>query len=106
MADNLVLTRIAENTHMSFESQYLRSTLASPVKAAFLNPPNSIGEGYFQHQRVALGFAGSLALTALAALVHAVLPCLCETTAKTRISALNDQLQKRIPETSSQPGGH
>jgi len=81
---------------MSTESQTTR-TLTTPVKAIFLDHPSSIGESYFQHQRVALGFAGSLAVTAMAALIHAIVPCLCETTAKTRIAALNDRLQKRTP---------
>lgn len=89
---------------MPTESQSIRSALTSPVKAAFLEHPNSLGESYFQHQRAALGFSGYLAVTAMAALVHAILPCLCETTARTRIAALNDKLQNRNPQASNKAG--
>lgn len=57
--------------------------------------PASVGESYFEHQRKALGFAGFLAWTALAAVVHAVVPALCESTARKRIAILHHRLQTR-----------
>ena len=68
--------------------------------------PASVGETWFQHARVALGFASSLALAAMAAAVHAVLPFAFQTTA----SAVVDRLHARIHgprgvETASDPTG-
>ena len=77
------------------------------LKTAFLDHPEAVGETYFQHMRVAMGFAVYLAVTAGAALVHALVPCLCETTARRRIKALNSRLQGRVPEEGvcHRPGG-
>jgi hypothetical protein len=61
----------------------------------FLSHPASTGENYFQHQRVALSFALPLLGAALAALVHAVIPGLCETTAGDAIRRLHQRLEKR-----------
>lgn len=71
------------------------------LRSAFLAHPHSIGETYFQHLFAALGFAGSLAITALAATLHAIVPCLCETTARRRIQALHQKLQHRAPVNSA-----
>ncbi len=71
---------------------------STAFRAAFIDHPEAVGETYFQHMRVAMGFAAYLAVTAGAALVHAFVPCLCETTARRRIAALNDRLQGRVPE--------
>ena len=53
---------------------------------------------------MALGFAGALFITALAAVVHALIPCLCETTARRRIYALNTRLQARDPDAAIERG--
>ncbi len=76
----------------------------SAVKSAFLSHPHSVGESYFEHLRMALGFAGALFITALAAVVHALIPCLCETTARRRIYALNTRLQARDPDAAIERG--
>lgn len=59
------------------------------IRAAFTEHPASVEESYTEHMRVALGFAGSLAVAAGAALVHAVVPSLCEKTASNRIRAMH-----------------
>ncbi|MEM7377911.1 MAG: DUF6356 family protein [Pseudomonadota bacterium] len=61
----------------------------------FTAHPDSVGESYWQHCGVALGFAGALAAAALAALVHALLPWAFERTASEAISRLHEQLQRR-----------
>lgn len=58
----------------------------------FLAHPRSVGEGYFAHQRMALGFAGSLLTATLACFVHALVPCLFQTTASRTIAALNARM--------------
>ncbi|KNG94051.1 DUF6356 family protein [Pseudaestuariivita atlantica] len=62
---------------------------------AFTSHPASVGETYFEHMRVAFGFAGALALAAGAAAIHAVIPALCEKTASRRIAALHARLSRR-----------
>jgi hypothetical protein len=64
-------------------------------KRLFLSHPASVGESYFQHQRVALFFALSLLGAGLAALVHAIIPALCKRTAGDTIRALYARLERR-----------
>ncbi|MEM6986124.1 MAG: DUF6356 family protein [Pseudomonadota bacterium] len=61
----------------------------------FTEHPNTVGESYWQHAGVAFGFAVRLALAALAALVHAVLPFAFERTASDMVSRLHNTLQSR-----------
>ena len=61
----------------------------------FLAHPESVGESYFQHQRVALSFAFPLLGAGLAATTHAFVPALCERTAGDIIRRLHDRLEKR-----------
>jgi hypothetical protein len=61
----------------------------------FLSHPRAAGESYFQHQRVALSFALPLLGAGLVALVHAVVPGLCERTAGDIIRKLHERLEKR-----------
>jgi len=75
--------------------QSASASLKHSLQALFLNHPAAVGESYFEHQRVAVAFAGSLALTAAAALLHALVPGLCQHTARDRIETLNKQLQSR-----------
>ncbi|MFK8022450.1 MAG: DUF6356 family protein [Ilumatobacter sp.] len=62
------------------------------IRAHFTEHPDSVGETYGEHFRVASGFAGSLAVAALAAAVHAVIPSRCEKTASTRILAMHEKM--------------
>jgi Family of unknown function (DUF6356) len=61
----------------------------------FLSHPSSVNESYVQHAGVALGFSFRLFGAALAALVHAVIPCLFVTTASSTIKELNAEITKR-----------
>jgi hypothetical protein len=66
----------------------------------FLDHPRSMGEGYFEHQRVALAFSGQLFLAALACAVHALVPGLCVTTGSRAVANLNERLvvnRRRTP---------
>lgn len=63
----------------------------------FLEHPRRVGESYPGHARVALGFSGALALAAAAALVHAVIPALCEHTASGIIRDLEARTRSRRP---------
>ncbi|WP_308917468.1 DUF6356 family protein [Jannaschia sp. LMIT008] len=61
----------------------------------FRDHPASVGESYGQHARFALGFAGQLALAAGAALVHAAIPPLFETTASRIVRRLHARIEAR-----------
>jgi Family of unknown function (DUF6356) len=65
------------------------------IRRLFLSHPQSVGESYFQHQRVALSFALPLLGAGLAAAMHALVPALCERTAGDIIRRLHNRLQKR-----------
>jgi hypothetical protein len=67
----------------------------STMHRLFLSHPHSVNEGYFAHMRFALSFAGLLFMAAGAALVHAVVPCLCEKTASTIIKRLHHRMTHR-----------
>lgn len=58
----------------------------------FLTHPQSVGETYLEHQRVAVSFAGPLLLAGFACLLHAMIPGLCERTASSRIEILHARL--------------
>ena len=62
----------------------------------FLSHPASVGESYFQHQRVALSFAWPLLGAGLAAIAHAIVPAICERTAGDAIRQLHTRLEKRL----------
>lgn len=68
---------------------------ARRINALFTDHPASINESYFEHFRNAMRFSGILAKTAAAAALHALLPCLCENTARLKIASLHEELQSR-----------
>lgn len=55
----------------------------------FLAHPRTVGESYLEHCAFAFRIGARLLLAGSAALVHAVVPCLCETTASRIILAMN-----------------
>lgn len=61
----------------------------------FLEHPRSVDENYAQHAVFAFTFASKLFLAAMAALVHAVIPCLFETTASRMINEMHARLHNR-----------
>jgi hypothetical protein len=67
------------------------------LKRLFTEHPDAVGESYTEHMGVALSFAGPLLLAGLAALVHAVLPFLCVTTASATVKRLHARMVNRVP---------
>lgn len=63
--------------------------------AVFLDHPASVDETYLQHMRFAFTFAFWLGLAAAAALVHAIIPALCETTASRILKRLHTRIANR-----------
>ncbi|WP_298429289.1 DUF6356 family protein [uncultured Jannaschia sp.] len=62
---------------------------------AFHDHPASVDETYFGHMRFAFGFAGMLFLAGGAALIHAIIPPLCETTASRLIRRMHARIDNR-----------
>lgn len=69
--------------------------LRRPVAALFLDHPATVNETYLGHMRFAFGFAFWLAVAAVAALVHAIVPALCETTASRILKRLHARIMDR-----------
>ncbi|SLN53532.1 DUF6356 family protein [Pseudooctadecabacter jejudonensis] len=61
----------------------------------FLAHPASVDETYLQHMRFAAGFAFWLAVAAAAAVIHALIPRLCETTASQILRKLTARMEAR-----------
>lgn len=61
----------------------------------FVDHPASVNETYWQHARFAFGFSVTLFLAAGAALIHAIVPPLFETTASRIICGLHTRLKAR-----------
>lgn len=75
----------------------------SPLDA-FTRHPASVGESWSEHAGTAWGFAWRLQLAALAALVHAVFPFVCETTASRAVTRLHERMvTHRRKAASSEP---
>lgn len=70
----------------------------------FLDHPASVDESYLQHMRFALGFAGQLALAAGAALIHALIPAACETTASSIVKRLYPRVAHRGADAPANKG--
>ena len=62
------------------------------ILKAFIEHPASTGETYGQHCRRALRVSTTLAVTSMAAFVHAMVPALFTTRASDTIFELNDDL--------------
>lgn len=60
--------------------------------AAFTRHPETVGESYFQHLLSAWGFAATMAIGALACLLHGLFPFAFQRSASRRIGALHERM--------------
>lgn len=67
----------------------------NPFAVLFLDHPATVNETYFGHMRFAFGFAFWLGVAAMAALVHALIPAVCETTASRILRRLHARMESR-----------
>jgi len=65
------------------------------VDRLFRDHPATVNETYLGHMRFALGFSFWLSIAAMAALIHALIPALCETTASRILGHLTRKMQAR-----------
>jgi hypothetical protein len=61
----------------------------------FLDHPRSVNESYFEHLLFAGGFALRLIGAGMAAMVHAIVPCLFEKTASQMIVKMYGKIHNR-----------
>jgi hypothetical protein len=61
----------------------------------FTDHPKSVGETYLEHLGFAVAVARILLLAGAAALVHALVPALCQTTASRHIARLTSRVSPR-----------
>jgi hypothetical protein len=69
--------------------------MTARIASIFTRHPESVGETYFGHMAFAGWFASRLFLAGAAALVHAFLPFLFETTASRIIRELHERTHNR-----------
>ncbi|MBO6717734.1 MAG: hypothetical protein JJ913_07255 [Rhizobiaceae bacterium] len=69
--------------------------MTTRIANLFTDHPAAVGESYFGHMAFAAWFASRLGLAAGAALVHALLPFLFETTASRIVRELAERTHNR-----------
>ncbi len=67
------------------------------IDRLFLRHPTSVGESYFAHMGVAFRFGGRLLAAGGAAVLHGLVPALCERTASKAVKSLHAELAARQP---------
>lgn len=73
------------------------------IDRLFLSHPRSVGEGYFQHMATSAGFGATMIAGGLAALVHALAPCLFGRAASDRVKSLYGRMKARQPAFAGEP---
>ena len=79
----------------SFANPRKDDPMSQALHRIFVAHPQSVDETYFQHMRFAGWFALKLFGAALAAFVHAIIPCLFEKTASRMICDMHARLVSR-----------
>lgn len=72
--------------------------MTTRIARLFTDHPHSVDESYFEHMRFASWFASRLFMAGGAALIHALLPFLFETTASGIIRQLYERTHNRRPQ--------
>ena len=80
--------------------------MANRITTLFTDHPSSVNETYLGHMAFAGWFSSRLMLAAGAALIHALLPFACQTTASRIVRELYERTSKRAaPRHDALPGG-
>ena len=72
---------------------------------AFTQHPKAVGESYFEHLGSATGYAATLAVGALACLLHGLFPFAFQTSGSRRIRELHDRMVTHRTAPKAPPGG-
>ena len=73
------------------------------VERIFRAHPRKVGEGYLEHMAFAARFAGRMLAAGAAALIHALVPCLFETTASRMVRAIVAELDSHRRGAAERP---
>lgn len=74
------------------------------LRKLFIDHPSSVDETYLEHMCFAVCFAGLLFAAGAAALVHAIIPGLCKTTASDLIRKMYARIEYRgVPAPAAVP---
>ena len=73
----------------------VRAAKRSSFFRGFIDHPASVNETYFEHMRFAFSFSMTLFAAGFAALVHALIPPLFETTASRLIKKMHARMEAR-----------
>ena len=73
----------------------LEDSMAARIARMFTTHPETVGETYLGHMAFAAWFSSRLFLAGGAALLHAVFPFLCETTASRIVRELAERTHNR-----------
>lgn len=65
------------------------------IRRLFLAHPESVGEGYFEHMRVASRFGLTMIAGGIKAVVHAIFPTLCETSGSETVRILHNSIVEK-----------
>lgn len=66
-----------------------------------------VEESYFQHMCHALSYGGRMIFGGLGAVLHALIPALCQTTASSVTAKLHEELQARLAKAKAKrDAGH
>jgi len=75
--------------------QALEVPMQAVLYRLFLSHPQTVDESYGEHFRFALGFAARLFGAGCAALIHAIIPSLFESTASRMIREMHERIARR-----------
>ena len=79
------------------------ATPQRPLLGVFTDHPASVGETYAEHMAVALVYGARLLCAGCAAIVHAIVPALFETTASEAIRAMHAEIEDRGARSKGPP---
>ena len=69
--------------------------MRNTIQAVFLSHPQAVNESYTEHAGVAFRYSARLFVASCAALVHALVPALCKTTASSLTREMHHEMQAR-----------
>jgi hypothetical protein len=75
------------------------------LERLFTEHPQSVGETYFEHQRQAFSFGGTMVIAGFACILHGLLPAICCRTGSRAVTRLYERmvLHRSSPGRTQEP---
>ena len=96
-----MVSKFLEKSLMQPTATQTKTSRSNKFLRSFVEHPASVNESYLQHFCFALRFAARLFAASMAAVIHALIPALCETTASRLVQSMHADIQKRHAETEA-----